>query len=72
MGSCRLGLKCRFFGGHVRKVEDGTVALVEDEEKKSPSLAANTEHNSVSPATVKLLRTKKVGLHSADVLGSMQ
>ena len=60
MGSCRLGLKCRFLGAHVRKAEDGTVALVEDEEKKSLTLAANTEHNSVSPAALKLLRSKKV------------
>jgi tRNA-dihydrouridine synthase 3 len=59
-GSCRLGLKCRFLGGHVRKAEDGTVALVEDEEKKALTLAANTEHNSVSPTALKLLRTKKV------------
>lgn len=58
-GSCRLGLKCRFLGGHVRKAEDGTVALVEDEEKKALTLAANTEHNSVSPTALKLLRTKK-------------
>ena len=60
MGSCRLGLKCRFLGAHVRKAEDGTVALVEDEEKKTLTLAANTEHNSVSPVALKLLRTKKV------------
>ncbi|KAI0267398.1 zinc finger dihydrouridine synthase [Gloeopeniophorella convolvens] len=58
-GSCRLGLKCRFLGGHVRKSEDGTVALVEDEEKKARTLAANTELNFVSPGTLKLLRAKK-------------
>jgi tRNA-dihydrouridine synthase 3 len=59
-GSCRLGLKCRFLGGHVRKAEDGTVVLVEDAEKKALTLAANTEHNSISPEALKLLRTKKV------------
>ncbi|KAN0139239.1 hypothetical protein V8E53_002740 [Lactarius tabidus] len=58
-GSCRLGLKCRFLGGHVRKAEDGTVVLVEDAEKKALTLAANTEHNSISPEALKLLRTKK-------------
>jgi tRNA-dihydrouridine synthase 3 len=59
-GSCRLGLKCRFLGSHVRKAEDGTIALVEDESKKALTLTANTEHNFISPATLKHLRTKKV------------
>ena len=59
-GSCRLGLKCRFLGGHVRNAEDGTVALVEDEDKKAFTLTANTELNFVSPGTLKLLRMKKV------------
>ncbi|KAH8981918.1 zinc finger dihydrouridine synthase [Lactarius hatsudake] len=58
-GSCRLGLKCRFLGGHVYKAEDGTVALVEDEDKKALAQTANTELNFVSPATLKLLRAKK-------------
>lgn len=62
-GSCRLGLKCRFLGGHMRKAEDGTVSLAEDEEKKRASLTANTELNFVSPSTLKLLRTKKVSLY---------
>jgi tRNA-dihydrouridine synthase 3 len=61
MGTCRLGLKCRFLGGHVRKTEDGTVALVEDEEKKRLTLTANSELNFISPTAMKLLRTKKVG-----------
>jgi tRNA-dihydrouridine synthase 3 len=56
-------LKCRFLGGHAQKAEDGTVSLVEDEEKKKATLAANTELNFVSPTTLKLLRTKKVNLH---------
>ena len=59
-GSCRLGLKCRFLGSHVRKAEDGTIALVEDESKKALTLTANTELNFISPAILKLLRTKKV------------
>ncbi|KAF8497530.1 FMN-linked oxidoreductase [Russula emetica] len=58
-GSCRIGLKCRFLGGHVRKAEDGTVSLVEEEEKKRDTLTANTELNFVSLSTLKLLRTKK-------------
>jgi len=62
-GSCRLGLKCRFLGGHMRKAEDGTVSLVEDEEKKKATLTANTELNFVSPSTLKLLRAKKVDLY---------
>jgi hypothetical protein len=53
-------LKCRFFGGHARRAEDGTVSSVEDEEKKKATLAANTELNFVSPTTLKLLRSKKV------------
>jgi hypothetical protein len=62
-GSCRIGVKCRFLGGHMRKAEDGTISLVEDEEKKRATLAANTELNFVSPSTLKLLRTKKVDLY---------
>lgn len=62
-GSCRIGLKCRFLGGHMRKAEDGTVSLMEDEEKKRATSTANTELNFVSPPTLKLLRTKKVDLH---------
>ena len=62
-GSCKLGLKCRFLGGHVCKAEDGTVSLVEDEEKKRVTSTANTELNFVSPSTLKLLRAKKVHLY---------
>ena len=62
-GSCRMGLKCRFLGGHMRKAEGGTVSLVEDEEKKRATLTANTELNFVSPSTLKLLRAKKVDLY---------
>jgi tRNA-dihydrouridine synthase 3 len=61
-GTCRIGLKCRFLGGHMRKAEDGTVSLVEDEGRKRAALTANTELNFVSPTTLKLLRTKKVTL----------
>lgn len=64
-GSCRIGVKCRFLGGHMRKAEDGTVSLVEDEEKKRATFTANTELNFVSPSTLKLLRAKKVGLYSS-------
>jgi len=67
-GSCRIGLKCRFLGGHARKTEDGTVSLVEDEEKKAVTLTANTELNFVSPTTLKLLRSKKVGIYLPYVL----
>ena len=63
-GSCRIGLKCRFLGGHMCKAEDGTISLVEDEEKKRATLTANTELNFVSPSTLKLLRTKKVDSYS--------
>jgi hypothetical protein len=47
----------------MRRAADGTVSLVEDEEKKRVTLTANTELNFVSPTTLKLLRTKKVDLH---------
>ena len=67
-GSCRIGVKCRFLGGHAHKAEDGTVSLVEDEEKKKVTLAANTELNFVSPTTLKLLRSKKVGIYLPYVL----
>lgn len=46
----------------MHKAEDGTVSLVEDEERKNVALTANTELNFVSPTTLKLLRTKKVRL----------
>jgi hypothetical protein len=46
----------------MRKAEDGTVSLVEDEERKNVALTANTELNFVSPTTLKLPRTKKVRL----------
>jgi hypothetical protein len=47
----------------MRKAEDGTVSLVEDEEKKRVTSTANTELNFVSPLTLKLLRSKKVHLY---------
>ena len=47
----------------MHKAEDGTVSVVEDEDRKRAALAANTELNFVSPTTLKLLRTKKVNLH---------
>jgi tRNA-dihydrouridine synthase 3 len=62
-GFCRIGLKCRFLGGHMRKAEDGTVSLVEDEEKKKATLTANTELNFLSLSTLKLLRAKKVDFY---------
>ncbi|KAH9968083.1 zinc finger dihydrouridine synthase [Russula dissimulans] len=58
-GSCRIGLKCRFLNGHVRRAKDGTVSSVEDEERKEATLATHTELNFVSPSTLKLLRSKK-------------
>ena len=67
-GSCRIGLKCRFLGGHARKAEDGTVSSVEDKGKKEVTFTANTELNFVSPTTLKLLRTKKVGIYLPYVL----
>ena len=72
MGTCRLGLKCRFLGGHVRKTEDGAVVLVEDEEKKRLTLTANSELNAISSTAMKLLRTKKVGPFSATNFEVMQ
>ncbi|KAI0299405.1 zinc finger dihydrouridine synthase [Multifurca ochricompacta] len=65
-GSCRVGLKCRFLGGHMRKAEDGTVALVEDEEKRKLTLSATTELNFVSPGMLKLLRSKKCPVPISD------
>ncbi len=61
-GSCRIVLKCRFLGGYMHEAEDGTISLVEDEEKKRVTLTANTELNFVSPSTLKLLGTKTVDL----------
>jgi len=62
-GFCRIGLKCRFLGGHMRKAEDGTISSVEDEEKKKATLTANTELNFLSLSTLKRLRAKKVDLY---------
>ena len=63
-GECRLGLKCRFLGAHARVDENGTVALIVDEEKKSRVALTNTEFNQVSAETLKLLRQNKVCLSS--------
>lgn len=62
-GACRHGFKCRFLGGHVRK-EDGKLLLIQDDSKKSNSLRSATEMNYIDGQTMKLLRTKKVGLRS--------
>ncbi len=51
----------------MREAEDGSISLVEDEEKKRATLTANTELNFVSPPTLKLLRTKKVDLYSSSL-----
>ncbi len=58
----------------MREAEDGSISLVEDEEKKRATLTANTELNFVSPPTLKLLRTKKVDLYfsSLDLNYSMK
>lgn len=60
-GSCRHGFKCRFLGGHVRKAEDSTLTLIQDESKKSTTLRPSTEVNYLDGLTMKLLRTRKVG-----------
>ncbi|KAI0039115.1 zinc finger dihydrouridine synthase [Auriscalpium vulgare] len=59
VGICRLGVKCRFLGGHARKADDGTIQLVEDETKKVDGINATTEVNFATPNILKLLRTKK-------------
>ncbi|KAI0061146.1 zinc finger dihydrouridine synthase [Artomyces pyxidatus] len=65
-GSCRLGLKCRFLGGHAQKAEDGTIILIEDDTKKATSLTSGTELNFLSAQTLKSLRTKKYSFPVTD------
>ena len=59
-GACRHGFKCRFLGGHVRKAEDNTLLLVQDEDRKARLMRSTTEANFLDASTMKLLRTKKV------------
>jgi len=56
-----MGFKCRYLGAHARKDENGVVSLVIDEEKKSQVALTTTEMNHVSPETLKIIRTRKVG-----------
>ncbi|KAI0320405.1 zinc finger dihydrouridine synthase [Amylostereum chailletii] len=61
-GACRHGIKCRFLGGHASTLEDGTLSVMEDPEKKAEMATATTELNFVTGPTLKLLRTKKYPL----------
>lgn len=58
-GECKHGFKCRFLGGHVRKDNDGSLLLIQDEEKKARTAVSAKELNFMSPDTLKLLRSKK-------------
>ncbi|KAI6003161.1 hypothetical protein EDC04DRAFT_2882888 [Pisolithus marmoratus] len=58
-GECHVGLKCRFFGAHAHKGDDGVFTLVVDEQKKSRVALTTTELNHVSQETLKIIRTWK-------------
>jgi tRNA-dihydrouridine synthase 3 len=66
-GECKHGFKCRFLGGHVRKDDDGSLMLIQDEEKKARTAVSAKELNFMSPDTLKLLRSKKYSHPIADV-----
>ncbi|EIN14460.1 zinc finger dihydrouridine synthase [Punctularia strigosozonata HHB-11173 SS5] len=59
VGYCRFGLKCRFLGGHARKIEDGSLELEVDEERKARAALTTTELNYIGSDVMKALRTKK-------------
>lgn len=59
-GECRVGLKCRFLGGHVKKGENGSPHLLKDEEKIVQNKDRSTELNFLKGEALKLLRTKNV------------
>lgn len=59
-GECRVGFKCRFLGGHIKKEEDGSFRLVKDEEKFAQRKDKTLERNFLPNESLKQLRTKKV------------
>ncbi|KAI0037038.1 FMN-linked oxidoreductase [Vararia minispora EC-137] len=59
IGTCRQGIKCRFLGGHGKKMEDGTYSILEGPEKKLTTAATPAELNYMPGSVLKLLRTKK-------------
>ena len=60
-GLCRHGLKCRFLGGHARKVDnDPGIEVVKDQKREDKVRNTFTELNFLGPGTLKLLRTKQV------------
>ncbi|KAH9937802.1 zinc finger dihydrouridine synthase [Epithele typhae] len=58
-GECKHGLKCRFLGNHVRKLENGELELRVDEEKRAHVAAAEPEQNFIDSETLRKIRTKK-------------
>ncbi|KAF8468766.1 hypothetical protein JB92DRAFT_3058588 [Gautieria morchelliformis] len=66
-GLCRHGLKCRFLGGHARKVDDSPgIEVVKDQKREDELRNAVTELNFPGPGTLKRLRTKQYPTHVAN------
>jgi len=61
-GVCRAGLKCRFLGGHAKKLGDGMVEVSRDEEREKRLKSTTQEMNFVSMAMLRAVRSKKVGV----------
>ncbi|KLO17293.1 zinc finger dihydrouridine synthase [Schizopora paradoxa] len=58
-GECKHGFKCRFLGGHVKRLDDGSLDLLRDDTKVAQRKLDTTEINFMAPDTLKLLRTRK-------------
>lgn len=64
-GFCRHGLKCRFLGGHSRKIEnDPGIETTKDHNREDELRSTVAELNFLGPAALKQLRTKQVCLPS--------
>lgn len=60
-GECGHGFKCRFLGAHVKKLDDGTLELVRNEEIVALRKIETTERNYLPSDALRLIRSKKVG-----------
>ncbi|KAF8513739.1 zinc finger dihydrouridine synthase [Hysterangium stoloniferum] len=66
-GACRAGFKCRFLGGHVRKVLEGPgVELVTNPQRQEGLRSTTVELNYLGPGTSKQVRTKQYPTPVAD------
>ncbi|CAL1709528.1 unnamed protein product [Somion occarium] len=58
-GECNTGLKCRFLGAHVRKLDSGNWKVTVDEEKRARAATTEKELNFIDGIALKQVRSKK-------------